>query len=74
MPIPLAAQAQVYWRTSQELAQARKDGDTNAVKDALQELLDLGAFTETDVISKRCHARVPIGRTGDRLAELRARK
>jgi hypothetical protein len=60
MPVPLSALAQVYWRTSQELHQAREGGDEKAVADAMYELQDLGAFSESAIIRKRCHARAPI--------------
>ena len=64
MPVPLEAQAQVYWRTSLELRDARKHADHVAEAEALYELLDLRAFSKNELIRRRCGVRSPAGAIG----------
>ncbi|HRP25386.1 hypothetical protein [Thauera sp.] len=64
MQIPLEALAQVYWRTSHELQEAKHDGDAHAEAEAMVELLDLAGFTQRASIRARCGSRVPVGRIG----------
>lgn len=64
MQIPLEALAQVYWRTSRELQEARNRADRVAEAEALYELLDLRAFSRSESIRRRCGVRSPVGAIG----------